>query len=66
MLCVNSYTQIGVCKMERSRKGGIKKAGDYFEVTLSADDSLISVSKKHFMLIRGSLIPLMDLHISVD
>ena len=25
--------------MERSRKGGIKKAGDYYEVPLSGDDS---------------------------
>lgn len=25
--------------MERSRKGGIKKAGDYYEVALSVDDS---------------------------
>ena len=48
--------------MERSRKGGIKKAGGYYEVTLSADDLNTCFDKA----LHGSLIPVMDHLIYVD
>ena len=31
--------KVAVCKMERTRRGGLKKSGDYVEVTYNRDDN---------------------------
>lgn len=38
LIYCNVDIQISFCKMERSRKGGLKRYNDYVEVALSGDE----------------------------